>query len=386
MAQSTTPGTRSSPTLPADRWLSLFREDPRPWLVSNDDPAARWITLTGLLDLQPDQAAVQQAHAAVLADPGTRALIERLPDWEANTPLSGHESPAYAPNLLHLLADRGVQRDDDKRVEHLLDQMLAHQAPTGQFMYFGTNRALPTPVWSWLLCDTHAIIEVLLRFGRGDDTRVQAALARMAADLRPTAQGRAWPCIPDPVTGFRGPGRKGDVCPQVMLEALRAFGRLPESRRPDGLLDVARVLLRVWQHRDTEQPYMFGHGLRFKTVKWPPTWYGVGNLLDALGRYPLLWRGPQADPADRQSLAELCACLVAYNFDQFGRVTPGAVYRGYGDFSFGQKREPSAFATAHLLAILRRFDDLTGEIGAVDIFTLTSSKGGSGLARPPRSR
>ncbi len=339
-----------------------------------------------MLDLPPDDPCVEEAHAAVIADPATRALIERLPDWEVHTPLSGHESPAYAPNLLHLLADRGVQESDDIRIEHLLDQMLLHQAPTGQFMYFGSGRSSPAPGWSWLLCDTHAIVEVLLRFGRGDDARVQAALARMAADLTPTAQGQAWPCIPDPVTGFRGPGRKGDVCPQVTLEALRAFGRLPESCRPEGLHDVARVLLRVWQQRGAEQPYMFGHGLRFKTVKWPTTWYGVANLLDALGRYPSLWRGPQADPVDRQSLAELAACLVAYNFDQSGRVTPGAVYRGFEQFTFGQKKQPSAFATAHLLTILRRFDELTDEIRAVNILTLASSKGGSGSPRPPRAR
>jgi hypothetical protein len=78
----------------------------------------------------------------------------------------------------------------------LLDQMLAHQAALGQFMRVGISRSSPEPVWSWLLCNTHALVEVLLRFGRGDDTRVQAALARMAAELGPTAQGRAWPCIP----------------------------------------------------------------------------------------------------------------------------------------------------------------------------------------------
>jgi hypothetical protein len=77
--------------------------------------------------------------------------------------------------------------------------------------------------------------------------------------------------------------------------------------------------------------------------------------------------------------------LVAYNFDQFGRVTPGAVYRGFEEFTFGQKKQPSAFATADLLTILRHFDDLTGEIRAVDVLALTSSRGGSGSARPPRA-
>jgi hypothetical protein len=129
---------------------------------------------------------------------------------------------------------------------------------------------------------------------------------------------------------------------------------------------------------------MFGHGSRFKTVKWPPTWYGVANVLDALGRFRELWRAQDADPADRTALAELAACLLAYNFDQRGRVTPGSVYRGFEDFSFGQKQQPSAFATAHLLAILRRFEDLTEDVRAVDVRALGSSRGGSGQVRPPR--
>jgi hypothetical protein len=48
-------------------------------------------------------------------------------------------------------------------------------------------------------------------------------------------------------------------------------------------------------------------------VKWPPTWYGAYLVLDVLGRYPALWHGPDARPEDRHALAELAACLVAYN-------------------------------------------------------------------------
>jgi hypothetical protein len=47
---------------------------------------------------------------------------------------------------------------------------------------------------------------VLVRYGRSDDPRARAGLAQMAADLAPTTQGRPWPCLPHPVTGFRGPG------------------------------------------------------------------------------------------------------------------------------------------------------------------------------------
>jgi hypothetical protein len=54
--------------------------------------------------------------------------------------------------------------------------------------------------------------------------------------------------------------------------------------------------VRAWRERGGEKPYLFGHGLQFKTVKWPPTWYGAYLVLDVLGRYPALWHGPDARP------------------------------------------------------------------------------------------
>ncbi len=89
---------------------------------------------------------------------------------------------------------------------------------------------------------------------------------------------------------------------------------------------------------------MFGHGSRFKTVKWPTTWYDIHGVLD----------------------------------------TPRSCYWGFEGYSFGQKQRPSPFATARLLQVLRRFDDLCDEAAAVDVTALTTSKGGAGTARPPK--
>jgi hypothetical protein len=246
----------------------------------------------------------------------------------------------------------------------------------------------PTPAWGALLCDSHAITDALLRFGRATDSTVARSVARMADDLTPTPHGMAWTCIP--CLGFRGPGRLGDVCPQVTVEALRAIARLPADESVanaalrSAALEGARTMLAVWRMRSTHKPYMFGHGATFKTVKWPPFWYSVLGALDALGQYPELWRADDAREEDRRSLAELAACLVAYNVGPEGRVTPRSCYRGFEAFSFGQKKEPSPFATALVASVLRRFDDLAGEIVAVDVRALASSKGGTGTARPPR--
>ena len=365
---------------PAEDWVALLGADPRPWLWDSNEPAVQQIMLRELLDIPDDAASAREVHQNVLADPQFRALIATLPDWEAIS-VRGHNRPDFAPNLLNLLVDMGLQPSDDAEVECLLDKMLTHQEPTGRLASYAIGFRETTPIWGSVLCDSHAIIEVLVRLGRGDAPAVQTAINCMSQDLILTAQGYGWTCLPHSASGWRGPGRKGDLCPQVTLEALRVYARLPSESWPEHLLEAARTSLRVWRNRGTEKPYLFGHGRQFKAVKWPPTWYDVSSLLQAVSQYGELRQRPD----DRQSLAELAACLIAYNFYVDGRVIPRSCYQGYEAYSFGQKKQPSPWATAYLCAVLRRYNDLAEEIRAVDVRKLSSSKGGSGTAIPPRS-
>lgn len=357
-----------------DGLVRLLKADPRPWLLASDEAPARWLALA---ELSP-AAAPEEARVEVAASPMVAALFDRLPGWGEGTDVSGHDSPGYLPNMLDLLADLGVREGDDPRVARALDQVGGHTYPDGRFLGYGRAPSQPEPVWGSLPCDTHLIADVLARFGRGDTPVVEQAVERIVSDLIDTNQGRGWTCIPDPAVGFRGPGRKGDVCPQVTVEALRLLARL--DLRPPGLDDALHTVLAVWSNRGAERPYMFGHGSRFKVVKWPPLWYGAHRVLDALGRYD--WRG--AAGPERGAVAELVACLVAYNVASDGTVTPRSVYRGFEGFSFGQKKRPSPVATALLATVVNRFVDLADEVDQVDVTRLTSSKGGTGVARPPR--
>ena len=107
-------------------------------------------------------------------------------------------------------------------------------------------------------------------------------------------------------------------------------------------------------------------------------------VLDAVAGYPEIWADAAPGSPDRRAVAEMAACLIAYNFGPDGKVTPKSCYKGFESFSFGQKKRPSPFATARLASVLRRFEPLAGDIQAVDIRTLASSKGGSGTPVPPR--
>ncbi len=129
---------------------------------------------------------------------------------------------------------------------------------------------------------------------------------------------------------------------------------------------------------------MFGHGRQFKQVKWPPAWYGAYELVDTFGRLPEVWNGSEAHPEDRRALAEMAACLLAYNASPDGTVTPLSIFEGFEAHSFGQKKRPSPFATALVWAALLRLEPLAEEIASVDVMALGSSKGGTGTPAPPK--
>ncbi len=331
----------------------------------------------------PNDPIVVKDHQATLNDPLVRTLVERLPAW--SEPVRSHGAPTYAPNLLNLLADLGVTDGDGlPEVQRLLDEMLERRTTEGRFVAFATFIRQPDPAWSTLACDHYAITEVLVRFGRRDDPRVGTALDLMADDIAHTSLGQGCRCLPHSRTGGRGPGRVADPCPQVTAEALRTFGRLDPVDRPPGLAEVVQTMLRVWRERGQVKPYMFGHGMHFKAVKWPNIWYSDLTVLQALAPYPEVWSGASAERDDEAAAAELVACLAAYNTDPDGRVVPRSIYRGFSEFSFGQKKRPSPIATAWVCAALRSFNAISEKAGSVDVTALGSAKGGAGVAVPPR--
>ncbi len=336
-------------------WLALLPADPRPALLASDESFARFVTLTAVLGRPESDAEVRRARRAVVGDPQVRALVERLPTWESGFSFSGHNSPAFPPNLLRLLHSLGVRAGDFAAIEHTLDAMLRHQAEDGRLLTPGgtTGRKKPT-TWASLPCDHFAILEVLLLFGRDGAPGIDAGLSRVRDTLATTAQGPGWHCLPDPVVKWRGPGRKNDVCPQVSVEALRLFGLLSARRRPRALLGAAKMLLAVWRNRREETPYMFGHGPRFLAGKWPPTWYDASAMLEALAPYPSVWHGKAASPEDRASVEELARGLAA-TLGEDGLLVPRSCYQGFEAYSFGQKKQPSPWATARVCGLLRRF-------------------------------
>ena len=63
------------------------------------------VALTTLLDRPDDDDDVRAARDASVTGPMVSGLIDGLPSWGGDAGVSGHDSPAYLPNILGFLAD-----------------------------------------------------------------------------------------------------------------------------------------------------------------------------------------------------------------------------------------------------------------------------------------
>ena len=337
-------------------WTKLAPKDPRKFLLESGESFTVYKMLTDLLDLPSDHPDVVQAHQKVLEDPLVDDLLNNLSDWEKDL-VTNHAKADYLPNQLWLLLDWGVTVEDDKRLKGAIEKIFNHQAENGQFLAYSqlydTKKKIKYPGWSSALCDHNLIVSILLLAGLKKDKRVKNGLNRLSELLTETAQGWGWKCVPDPVSRRRGPGRKDDVCPMVVADALRGYWILEESEWPDTLMDAGKTLLNCWTKRGSEKPYMMGHGRRFRMPRAPFFWYNIGTLLDAVSHYPKLIK--------TQAFKELLA-VSKLAWDSKGYIIPQTVYLYYKDYSFGQKKEPSPWMTLFFSRIYKRATEIDSKI------------------------
>jgi hypothetical protein len=356
-------------------WIKLLPKDPRRFLIESGESFSVYRTLTDLFDLPIDHPEVKRVHSNVLKDPLINFLLDDLSDWEKDL-TKAHNKADYLPNQLWLLLDWGVKPEDDKRMQKAIEKILSHQdEENGQFLAYieAYDRKTKTkyPMWSSALCDHNIIVSVLLLAGLEDDKRVQFGLKRMNELLKDTTQGKGWKCEPWLYYKRRGPGRVNDVCPMIVVDALRGYWNVAQNKWPDGLLEAGITLMNCWSNRSEEKPYMFGHGKKFRLPRAPFFWYNIGTVLDAARHYPSLIK--------TQAFRELAAVsLLEFTIDSV--FIPKTVYLYFKDYSFGQKKEPSPWMTLFFSRIYKNAVDCDPEfietVKRIDGKSLKGSKGG----------
>lgn len=315
------------------------------WLL--EGPAwVKYSTRVSLLDQAINEPEVAADREAMMSEPQVKSILQELSSWPDGA-LKRHNDAGHLLHKLVFLADLGFDLSDPV-LQPVIERILEQQSQEGAFQvilnipaHFGGSGV---DEWRWMLCDTPSILYALLKFGLGDDPRVQTAASHLAGLIRENG----WPCAAASGLGkFHGPGRRDDPCPYADLIALKALGQSAEWRESEVCRIGAETLLNLWVRRKERKPYLFGMGTDFAKLKAPLIWYDILHVLDVLSQFPWL--------RDDHRLLEMSAFLQQ-KADEQGRFTPESVWLAWKGWEFAQKKKPSRWITLIAHRVLRRLN------------------------------
>jgi hypothetical protein len=320
---------------------------PVDWLLEGE-PWLVYRTRRDLLGETENSPAVQSARTGRLADPQLQQVLAELNEWPW-TVIASHKSAGQPFHKLTFVADLGLTASEPALqpvIAHLFSQQAAEgpfQLPVNIPVHFGGSGQ---DTWGWALCDAPLLVYGLVKFGLGDDSRVQKAVTALTGLVRENG----WPCAVSKELGkFRGPGRKDDPCPFANLAMLKLLAALPEQRDSQAAKIGAETLLSLWEKSQGQHPYMFFMGTDFRKLKAPFIWYDLLHVLDVLSQFPWL----RGDPR----LGEMVVLLKSKADDE-GRFSLESVWTAWKDWEFGQKKVPSRWLTFLAWRIIQRMEVL----------------------------
>jgi hypothetical protein len=212
-------------------WRKALRSDPLPWLLEQDTPAVRHLTLRLLLDEPEDASTVRRARSrAMKVHPIGTILEAQQPEGYWVKPGGGY-GPKYTGTIWSVIfLDQMGADPRDRRVRRAVEYVLEHSiAPNGGFGETGSRHAAPANSTVYH-CVNGNLLRAAIGFGYLDDPRTRDAIGWEARSI--TGEGfegyqRA---------GTSGPGFSCAIngtlpCAWGANKALRGLARIPARRR-----------------------------------------------------------------------------------------------------------------------------------------------------------
>jgi len=319
-------------------WLDALSADPLPWLLEPENPCARYLALSELLNRPAGDPKVVAAREAILDfEPVRRILDAQWPEGYWMHPGVGY-SPKYKATVWQVifLAAMGVPRCEPvaRAVEVVLTQS---RLPDGRF-------SARQDAGGAVLCLNGNLLRALAWFGYAGDPRVVETREAMAAQI---ARDR-FRCRYNAPADAR-PSRMGDglPCAWGAIKALGALVALPTVMRTSE--EEAAIKAAI----DFLLAYDLAEG-NYPTATEPsPLWHKFGFPLgytsDVLEALEVLLRAGVPPDAPRLDAA---LSRVLSGQDDRGRwaleYTPGNTWA-----SFGRQNEPNKWITLRALCALK---------------------------------
>ena len=210
-------------------WRHELAEDPLPWLLEEDNPAVRHMTLRLLLDDDNSKLGAAQ-RAAMRADPIATILERQQPEGHWIKPGPGY-APKYTGTVWSVIFLDQLGADGrDHRIERACEYVLSYaQADTGGFSASASKGGFGSAS-GVIHCLNGNLLRALLGFGWLDDSRVERAIDWQARSV--TGEGfEAYFRSGTSGPGFSCAANGGLPCAWGAIKALRALARIPRRRR-----------------------------------------------------------------------------------------------------------------------------------------------------------
>jgi hypothetical protein len=331
-------------------WTSILNTNPLPWLLEDDTPAVKHMTLRLLLDRTEDDPEVRSSLAAAMrTDPIVSILAAQHPDGYWVKPGPGY-APKYTGTVWQVifLDQLGADRNDE-RVRAACEYVLSHtQTESGGLGASGSHiDSVPPPPSSVIHCLNGNLLRALIGFGYLRDERVQRAIEWQARSITGEGFESTSSYYRYYRSGTSGPGfccaaNEGLPCAWGAVKVLLALARIPDESRPPHVTRAINQAASFLLSRDPAvADYQMGWGNTRPNGSWFKLGFPSGYVADMLQNLQALCEaGYAGDPQLRSVIG-----WVLSKQDALGRWKNQYAYNGKTWVDFERQGEPSKWVT-----------------------------------------
>jgi len=220
-----------------ERRSSGVSRDITDWLLEEDNPSVRYLTLRDLLGRGEDGAEVREARCRIMTEGLVpKVLAKQEPGGHWGKPEHFYQNSKYKGTVWNLILLAELCADPaDERIRNACEFVLrwSQHRPSGGFSYKGTDKnGGNRSVFSCLTANT---LFALVRLGHGGDERVVKGFDWIAQhqrfDLGPYPN-KEWPYQYDLCW-------RNHTCRSGAVKVLKAIAEVPEGERTPGMIRKA---------------------------------------------------------------------------------------------------------------------------------------------------
>lgn len=321
------------------------------WLLEENEPAARYLTLRDVLDLPENDPVLMQARQIAHQETPIASILDKMePEGYWEKPGAGY-NPKYRSTVWSLisLAQLGASCEMDVRIRKACNYLIEHAlCQGGQLSSSGAPSGTVDCLQGNLLA---ALLDLGYDEGELDQAFEWMARTTTGEGIAPASKRKAQlryyagKCGP----GFQCGANNRLPCAWGAVKVLLAFGKLPVERRTD-LIDSAidTGIGFIFSVDPATGGYPTGYASKPSRNWWRfgfPVFY-VTDLLQIVEAMSAL--GYAADPRLANAIE-----LIRSKADPLGRWSLEYDYTGKMWVNYGQKKQPNKWVTIRALRALK---------------------------------